>query len=164
MARSELFHVGIVVPDIEAATRRFTELLGTEWGPVVEMPNTFRWANGDDVTLPNFKMCYSRSGPHLELIEEEPGSPWVCNEHSNLHHIGFYSDTVVPSSEKLTSLRCPLEITGHDPESDANIWWYHRDPLGVRIEFIDHQFMQVMNDMMFDGAAAIDAPVIVPGL
>jgi catechol 2,3-dioxygenase-like lactoylglutathione lyase family enzyme len=162
MARSELFHVGIVVPDIEAAAQRFTDLLGIEWGPIIEMENSFRRASGEDVTLPGFKLCYSVSGPHLELIKEEPGTPWVCNEHSNLHHIGFYSDTVAHSSDQLTAARCPLEITGHDPDSDATMWWYHRDPLGVRIEFIDAQIMPVMNEMMFVGGGSIDAP-IVPG-
>ena len=30
-----LYHVGIVVPDIEAAQARFSDLLGITWGPVV---------------------------------------------------------------------------------------------------------------------------------
>jgi hypothetical protein len=46
MARSELFHIGIVVPDIETAVTRFTELLGVTWGPILEMDNPFTTAAG----------------------------------------------------------------------------------------------------------------------
>jgi catechol 2,3-dioxygenase-like lactoylglutathione lyase family enzyme len=163
MARSELFHVGIVVPDIDTAVAHFTELLGISWGPIVEIDNPFQTAAGEDVTLANFKLCYSTTGPHLELIEEQPGSPWVCNEHSNLHHIGFFSDSLEGSSRKLTGASCPLEIVCHDAESGAMAWWYHRDPLGVRIEFIEQSIMATMNEMML-GDGKIVAPVVVPGI
>jgi catechol 2,3-dioxygenase-like lactoylglutathione lyase family enzyme len=162
VSRSELFHVGIVVPDIEAAVAHFTALLGITWGPVIEMDNPYTTASGEQVTLTGFKLCYSTSGPHLELIEEYPGSPWVCNEHSNLHHIGFYSDSLEATSGKLTAARCPLEIVCADPESGAMAWWYHRDPLGVRIEFIEQSIMAVMNETML-GDGMIVAPVVVPG-
>ena len=36
MSLAEYFHVGIIVPDIHAARARFTDLLGVEWGPVME--------------------------------------------------------------------------------------------------------------------------------
>ena len=162
MSRSELFHVGIVVPDIAAAVAHFTDLLGITWGPIVEMDNPYTTAAGEQVTLTGFKLCYSTSGPHLALIEEYAGSPWVCNEHSNLHHIGFFSDTLEASSGKLTACSCPLEIVCRDPESNAMAWWYHGDPLGVRIEFIDQPIMAVMNETRL-GAGAIVAPIVNHG-
>jgi Glyoxalase/Bleomycin resistance protein/Dioxygenase superfamily len=162
VSRSELFHVGIVVPDIQVAAAHFAELLGISWGPIIEMDNPYATAAGEEVTLTNYKLCYSTSGPHLELIEEYPGSPWVCNEHSNLHHIGFFSDSLEASSGKLAAAHCPLEILCRDPESNTIAWWYHRDPLGVRIEFIEHSIMGRMNEMML-GDGAIVAPLLVPG-
>lgn len=161
MARSELFHVGIVVPDIAAAVEHFSDLLDISWGPIIEMDNPFQTAAGELVTLVNFKLCYSTTGPHLELIEEQPGTPWVCNEHSNLHHIGFFSDSLEDSSQKLTAARCPLEIVNHDAASGAMTWWYHRDPLGVRIEFIEQSVKTAMNEMVGDGE--IVAPIVVSG-
>jgi catechol 2,3-dioxygenase-like lactoylglutathione lyase family enzyme len=136
MSLSELFHVGIVVPDLGAARARFTELLGIEWGPEVGIDNAMFDADGKEIVVP-LRMCYSTSAPYLELIEEQPGSPWVCNEHSNLHHIGYYSDTLLDDSGRLTAARCPLEYTGRDDKGERAIFAYHRDPLGVRIEWVD---------------------------
>jgi catechol 2,3-dioxygenase-like lactoylglutathione lyase family enzyme len=163
MSRSELFHVGIVVPDIEAAVTHFSDLLGISWGPIIEMDNPYTTAAGEAVLLKGHKLCYSTTGPHLELIQEHPGSPWECNEHSNLHHIGFYSDSLEATSNKLTAARCPLEIVCRDPESNTAAWWYHRDPLGVRIEFIEQSIMARMNETML-GDGAIVAPLVVPGI
>ena len=36
MSLSELYHVGIVVRDLDAARAHFTDLLGVEWGPVAD--------------------------------------------------------------------------------------------------------------------------------
>jgi hypothetical protein len=157
MARSELFHVGIVVPDIEAARAHLTALLGIRWGPVIETDNPFRWADGTDVTVAGFQLCYSLDGPHLELITEQPGTPWVCNEHSNLHHIGFFADSVEQGSQRLSTGACPLEIAGWNPESGALGWTYHRDPLGVRIEIIDVAIASVMSELMLEGVP-LDVP------
>ena len=84
MIQGELYHVGIVVPDVEAAMAHFTELVGVEWGPVVATDAIeVRDGDGNDLRLPN-KLCYSTSPPYLELVLEQPGSVWVCNEHSNI--------------------------------------------------------------------------------
>ena len=132
MARSELYHVGIVVPDLESARDHFGLLLGLVWGPIVEGPVELRDADGNDIVVPN-RICYSVEAPHIELIEETPGTVWVCNEYSNLHHIGFWSDNLVGDSVDLA----PVNFT------------YHRDPLGVRIEHVDVNIRSVMEQFVF---------------
>src|SRR5579859_4270868 len=136
MSLSEMFHVGTVVPDLEAGQARLTELLGIVWGPVIEGELPVRGGDGNDLVLPN-RICYSTKAPYLELIEEQPGTPWVCNQHSNLHHIGFFSDALVADSGHLAQARCPLEISGRDERAAPAVFTYHRDPLGVRVEYVD---------------------------
>ena len=86
------YHVGIVVTDIAAAQARLSAMLGVTWGPVMRLDAVdYRDGAGNDVALPT-TMCYSVGDPCLELIEEVPGSVWVRNAHSNLHHIGYWSD------------------------------------------------------------------------
>ena len=88
------FHVGVVVPSLEAARGHLSEVLGIAWGPIVDIDiDKERDADGHNLTLP-LRMCYSTVAPRMELIEELPGSVWECNEHSNLHHIGFWSRLV----------------------------------------------------------------------
>jgi len=145
----EHYHVGIVVPDLAAAQARLTELLGVRWGPVMHLDAyDVRDGEGNDLQLPN-TLCYSTSPPYLELIEEVPGSVWVCNDHSNLHHIGFWSSAMGGDSERLSSLGCPLQICGRAGDTAPVAFAYHRDPLGVRIEVVDTSIRPMMEQMLF---------------
>ncbi len=104
------YHVGIVVPDLAAARTRLTTLLGVTWGPVMHLDAVdYRDGAGNDLVLPT-TMCYSVGDPCLELIEEVPGSVWVRNEHSNLHHIGFWTEGLVEVSAELSGGGCPHAI------------------------------------------------------
>ena len=93
MNLGQYFHVGVIVPDLLAAQSRLTELLGATWGPILENDIEIRDDEGNEFRVPN-RICYSMGPPYIELILEVPGTPWMCNEHSNLHHIGFYTGTV----------------------------------------------------------------------
>jgi hypothetical protein len=153
MGLSELYHVGIVVPDIESARERITSLLGVDWGPIVESETEIRSGAGDDAVI-SLRLCYSTSGPHLELVEERAGTPWVCNEFSNLHHIGFFSDALEGDSQLLTSTACPLEICGREGGGAPRMFAYHRDPLGVRIEYVDAASRAMMTEYLFKGPSS----------
>jgi catechol 2,3-dioxygenase-like lactoylglutathione lyase family enzyme len=148
MGLSEMYHVGIVVPDVDAARERLTELLGIAWGPVVETKVQVQDGQGlpSDVQL---KMCYSTEAPYLELIEERAGSPWVCNPHSNLHHIGYFSDSLGADSEGLRAAGCPLDITRRDDAADQTGWVYHRDTLGIRFELVASADRPMMEQYLF---------------
>src|ERR1700693_85229 len=137
MNRIELFHVGIVVPDLQAARARLADLLGVGWGPIIESDAIeLRDGVGNDLVLPN-KICYSTATPYLELIEEVPGSEWECNEYSNLHHLGFWSGALVADSGHLSTAQCPLTFCGRESGHAPSMWAYHQDPLGVRVELVD---------------------------
>lgn len=145
---SEMFHVGIVVRDLDAAQLRLTELLGVAWGPVMESEIQVRDRDGAARTVPN-RMCYSTQAPYLELIQEVPGTPWVCNEHSNLHHIGFFSGALAAESGRLHEAACPLEIMDGSAPAAPAMWAYHRDPLGVRVELVSNDLRAMMEELMW---------------
>lgn len=139
-----LYHVGIVVPDIGAARTTLTEQLGVSWGPVLHFDAVeYRDGAGGDVELPT-TMCYSVDGPHLELIQEVPGSIWVRNEHSNLHHLGFWSDDLAADGTDLTAAGCPLQLCGRSGDGAPVSFAYHRNDLGVRIELVDAGLRETM--------------------
>jgi len=149
VSTSELFHVGIVVPDVHAALDHFSDLLGIVWGPVVAVDaHDVRDRDGSDLSLPT-TLCYSTSPPYLELIQETPGTVWVCNEHSNLHHIGFWSDALTADSDHLVTSRCPLELCGREGGQVPVSFTYNRDPLGVRIELVDAAMRPAMEQYNF---------------
>jgi hypothetical protein len=128
------FHLGIVVADLEVARDRFANLLGVAWGPVVERDSReFRDGAGGP-GHGQFRFCYSTTEPYLELIEELPGSVWECNGESNLHHVGFWSDSVDADSERWSASKCPLTLSRS--VDDAKQIAYH-EVLGVRFELVN---------------------------
>ena len=143
------YHVGIVVPDIMEARTTFSEQLGVRWGPVLHLDAVeYRDGDGQDVVLPT-TMCYSVDAPHLELVQELPGSIWVRNEHSNLHHIGFWSDDLAADGSELTGAGCPLQLCGRSADDTPVSFAYHRNDLGVRIELVDAALRETMG-FLFD--------------
>jgi catechol 2,3-dioxygenase-like lactoylglutathione lyase family enzyme len=139
------YHVGIVVDDIEAARVRLSGTLGVSWGPVLRLGSSaYRDGGGTDLELPT-TMCYSTGTPCLELIEEVPGTPWVRNEHSNLHHVGFWSDHLEADSHELGAVGCPLQLCGRAGDDAPVSFAYHRDDhLGIRIELVDASMREAM--------------------
>jgi catechol 2,3-dioxygenase-like lactoylglutathione lyase family enzyme len=147
--QGQLYHVGIVVPDVELAKAHFTDLLGITWGPVVETEGLpVREGDGAERIVPN-TLCYSTEPPYVELVQEVPGTVWECNEHSNLHHIGVWTDALPADSATYTELRCPLQLCGRDDDGALVQFAYHRDPLGVRIELVDLAMKPMMEEFMF---------------
>ncbi len=132
------YHVGIVVDDIEAASARLTELLGVTWGPVMSLDAVdYRDASGSDVSWPT-TMRYSTGDPCLELILEVPGSVWVRNESSNLHHVGFWVDGLGPQGDAFRNAGCPMQLCGRSGAEAPVSFSYHRDEtLGIRVELVD---------------------------
>lgn len=147
--RSTHYHVGIVVPDLDAARTRLTAQVGVRWGPVLEFGRSeVRDGDGNDLETA-IRFCYSADAPHLELIEELPGSIWVCNEHSNLHHIGFWSDDLAADSGRLAGLHCPMQLCGRSGNDGPTQFAYHRDELGIRIEVVDTALRSFMETTVF---------------
>jgi catechol 2,3-dioxygenase-like lactoylglutathione lyase family enzyme len=156
--RSELFHVCIVVPEIEAARDHLADLLGVEWGPLRRFVFPYRRADLTDAVVDDFTLCYSLGAPHLELVEARPGTPWECNDMSNLHHIGYLVEDMDATSAHLGSMACPMGAHGVDA-SGALGWSYQHDELGFRIEIIDAAGSQSMGPRMLGKGRGFDAPL-----
>jgi len=149
------YHVGLIVSDVRAARVRFTELLGVQWGPVMHMAEVeYRDGEGNDVVLPT-TLSYSTGDPCLELIEETPGTVWVRNEHSNLHHLGFWTDGFVDASATLTASGCPLQLCGRAGTDAPVSFAYHGlEDFGVRVELVDTAWRDAMAFLFRPDASA----------
>ena len=138
-----MYHVGIVVADLEDGQAHFADLFGVRWAPVLETPTALRTVDGSAVTV-DLRLAYSVDAPQLELIEAVPGSIWVLNPHSNIHHIGFWSEDLRGDRTRLHAGGCPLEVMGDSGGSEPMFWAYHQDRLGVRVELVDGALRQGM--------------------
>lgn len=130
----DLYHLGVVVAQLEKGMDHFTELLGLRWTPISEVETTVHRPTGE-IEVVDLRLTISADAPHIELIEAVPGSVWELNPYSNIHHIGFWSPDVPGDSQRLHGGGCPLEVMGYG--GDRPRWAYHRDDWGVRTEVLD---------------------------
>jgi catechol 2,3-dioxygenase-like lactoylglutathione lyase family enzyme len=133
LAASDCYHVGLVVADLDTATASLTAAGGYEWTRPVEAKLTITTADGD-VEVP-FAFVYSIQAPHLEVIQEVPGTIWTASASGAAHHLGYWVDDLAATVEGLQAAGYRLEAR---PSGDTlSSFAYLIDPLGVRIELVD---------------------------
>ncbi|OBH02593.1 bleomycin resistance protein [Mycobacterium sp. E2699] len=131
----DLYHTGIVVPDLDAAMARLTALAGYRWIKPMTYTLPFRTASG--VHELTSTVVYSLQSPHVELVQEVPGSPWTAAPGNAVHHLGYFSDNLAESAQALEANGFTLEMTAEVPGSDLALFAYYTDAFGARIEIVD---------------------------
>ncbi len=132
---SNVYHVGIVVPDLHQAMNDLAVELGVSWPePQSRLGKRFRTQNGTLETEMHF--VYSIEGPpHLELIEAQPGTPWEVEGPGIIHHVGVWVDDLASASAELVTAGAGIEITYDTPELQS--FTYHVTSAGLRVELVD---------------------------
>ena len=147
------YHVGYVVVDLEAAMDTVGAALDLRWTDVSDRSRTVQTGAGE-VEI-RFRTVYSVEGPpHVELIEQVPGTPW-SGEPSGLHHVGHWSDDVRHDSGRLGDAGFPLAARA-ETEPGTWRWAYHRHPAGGYLELVDRSVEAELRARM--GATAESPP------
>ncbi len=131
----DFYHTGIVVPDLDAAMARLSALAGYRWIKPMSYTLPFRTASG--VRELTSTIVYSLQSPHVELVQEVPGSPWTAAPGNAVHHLGYFSDNLAESARALEANGFTLEMTAEVPGADLALFAYYTDPFGARIEIVD---------------------------
>ncbi|MCV7029525.1 VOC family protein [Mycobacterium sherrisii] len=131
----DLYHTGIVVSDLDAAMARLTALAGYRWITPLRYTLPFRTTAGiRDLTS---TIVYSVQGPHLELIQEVPGTPWTVPPGNAVHHVGYFTDNLADTARQLEANGFTFEMTGEVDGAEFGMFAYYIDPDGARIEIVD---------------------------
>lgn len=133
MNPDDLYHVGLVVPDIDAAARRLTAAHGYTWTTPISATMEISTADGD-IEVP-LRFVYSMQAPHLELVEEVPGTPWTAPTGAAAHHLGYWVDDLAAAAAQLEAAGYVLEARPSGEQLVA--FAYYTDPFGVRLELVD---------------------------
>lgn len=131
----DFYHTGIVVPDLDAAMSRLSALAGYRWITPMSYTLPFRTATG--VHELTSTIVYSLQSPHVELVQEVPGSPWTAAPGNAVHHLGYFSDNLNESAQALEANGFTLEMTADVPGADLGLFAYYTDDSGTRIEIVD---------------------------
>ncbi|WP_430331735.1 VOC family protein [Rhodococcus sp. ACT016] len=131
-----LHHVGVVVPDPEAAVLHFEALYGLSIRLFPESEYHCRINGVAHSTVQRLGLTVD-GPPHVELLRAVPDST-VWQPSSGIHHLGYVVDDLARASEELERRGSPLWMGGlRDGQCPAGTA-YHRDALGLTIELLDH--------------------------
>lgn len=131
----DFYHTGIIVPDLDAAMSRLSALAGYRW--ITPMSYTLPFRTAEGVRELTSTVVYSLQSPHLELVQEVPGSPWTAPPGNAVHHLGYFSDSLTESARALEANGFSLEMTAEVPGADLGLFAYYTNASGTRIEIVD---------------------------
>lgn len=121
-----LHHVGLVVPDLEAAMAEMTRLLGLQWTAPQERPDGER----------TLRVAFSTTEPRIELIQGNPGGTWSVDEGPRLDHMAFWIEDFEATAAAASNMALDREAGG--TASWGGRWAYVRSrDTGARIELCD---------------------------
>jgi catechol 2,3-dioxygenase-like lactoylglutathione lyase family enzyme len=142
----QLFHIGVVADDIDAAMAEMSRTLGLTWRggrpASVEL-----CIYGQERTV-EMRIAHSVQGPpHVEVIQAVAGTPWETPAAAGAHHLCFWSDdaaAVCAALERAGSRRV-LGRLGADSG-------YFLSPSGLYVEVIgrplrDHLTAWIRGDL-----------------
>ena len=134
----DVFHIGIVVPDIEVAAQELTAGLGLEF---VE-PRIARAAAFDDRGSTRelaLRISYSRQGPpYIELLESQGIEGLYGSQETGLHHVGLWTADPGSVLKHLTGQGIRIEAAQYG--ADSSIIALYTAPsamAGTRFEYVN---------------------------
>lgn len=136
----ELYHVGLVVPDLRAAMDTYADVLGFGWTEVHD--------SRIDVLVDGQRReariaaTYSQQGPpYLELVEELSGGVWGRSG-LGLAHAGFWVDDLDGTALRWEAAGLPARVR-HVPGADqAPLFTYHQAAPGMWWELVSTGFRE----------------------
>lgn len=130
----EVFHVGHLVPDIEAAMADLGQAFNLTWTEIVRRDDQRVWTPEHGQRHVPLTFCYSTQGPqYLELIEGPADTPWSPYDVQNRHHAGVWAD--VPTlTEDLLRQGWTLVCSQVSPDEGYGSFSYVRSPTGFLLE------------------------------
>ncbi len=142
-------HIGLTVPDISAATRFFTDVIGAETlydiGPFASEAD---WMASHLAVYPGSRINRMRvlkvaNGPVLELVEFIASGPSTRREGSDYGgwHLAFYVENMDQAQAAVRQHRCEIQsgpVTMTEGPSAGLEWLYFKAPWGQQLELVSY--------------------------
>jgi catechol 2,3-dioxygenase-like lactoylglutathione lyase family enzyme len=141
-------HIGFTVPDIEAATKFFVDVIGCtqayEIGPFVSDDNWMADQLGVDprAAVKSLRMFRCKTGANFELFEYQlEGMALTPPQNSDVggHHLGFYVDNIGAAVDYLKAQGLTVQgeiVTMEEGPSKGLSWVYFLSPWGMQLELV----------------------------
>lgn len=142
MIDTNLDHVGIVVPQLEAALEALSSSLGVEWLPIF-VGKLSMHESGRGPREVHLRIGCTVQYPRLEVIEAVAGSPWaLAGTEFHLHHIAFFATDLAGDSSRVAAGPCPIEICGVDAGGAMPKTFTYHVQNGLRFELLERRSLR----------------------
>ena len=143
-------HVGFTVPDIEAATRFFVDVIGCslvfEIGPFQSDDDWMKVQLGVDprAVIRSLRMFRCKTGPSFEIFEYQlEGANPVPPRNSDVggHHLAFYVDDIGVAVAYLKTHGITIQgnpVTMETGPTKGLTWVYFLSPWGMQLELVSY--------------------------
>jgi catechol 2,3-dioxygenase-like lactoylglutathione lyase family enzyme len=138
-------HVGLTVPDLEAATRFLVDVIGAEpvydVGPFADRADWMatHLAGHPQSGLRRMRVLKVARGPSLELIELEPGA--VPAAGTGGWHLAFYVERMETALKALKAHGAEIQsgpVVMTEGPSAGLEWLYFKAPWGLQLELVSY--------------------------
>jgi catechol 2,3-dioxygenase-like lactoylglutathione lyase family enzyme len=133
MQAADLYHVGAVVDDLDAATNFLAKTAGYRWCEEMRVDNKLVCPEGE--TIVPLRFTYSMDEPHVELIQSIPGTIFSPAS-SGSHHLGFWSDDIDADLGVLEAEGATIVGRGFWLDGGGPLWAFATPQIGPRIELV----------------------------
>jgi catechol 2,3-dioxygenase-like lactoylglutathione lyase family enzyme len=148
MTAPELFHVGILVADLDEAIARWSKALGLRFAPVMGQEVTVKDPEPHKDTA---SAAYSLDGPpYIELVQARPTGhlSLEANGGEGLHHLGLWAAPHADYVKSPLGVALPPVVSICSFTDEPDMWLTDRTALnGVTLEMV--------SDVMRPGLAAM---------
>lgn len=141
-------HIGFTVPDIEAATKFFVDIIGCtlvyEIGPFKADDDWMQVQLGVNprAVIKSLRMLRCKNGSNFELFEYElQGASHEQPQNSDVggHHLAFYVDDIKAAVSYLKGMGITVQgdvVTMEEGPSKGLSWVYFLSPWGMQLELV----------------------------
>jgi hypothetical protein len=131
-----LYHVGVLVEDLDAAIVRFGELIGVTFKEPISLRFDDIIEDGEHVDR-ELRLVYSVEGPpFLELIEAQDDGVWGRQHGEGLHHIGVWQETREARIAELAAIGAEPQVIVHHLGETLAVYLSPESAHGARLELV----------------------------
>jgi catechol 2,3-dioxygenase-like lactoylglutathione lyase family enzyme len=147
----ELFHTGIVVPDLERAMTRFEEAFGLEFLEPRHNPGTAR-VDAGIFAAETLLTLSTNDGHRIELIQQLD-APAYDRLPTRTHHLGFWSADLPGHMAQLDRAGFESRLVGVDPSDGPDFFSFHFDAdTGLWMELLSTDRSPAFAEWLASGA------------
>jgi methylmalonyl-CoA/ethylmalonyl-CoA epimerase len=134
MPDSDIFHFGLLVPDLDAAVASYGSALGLTFGS--RQCRCLSVASGDETHDFDLELAFSMEGPpYIELIQAQPNTGvWGADHGQGFHHFGLWVDDLEGRVAELAAAGVRVEAGLSHGGTRMAVYLEPVDLTGTRVE------------------------------